>query len=73
MGFKSNETLCWYCKRSGFGDYSTCPWERKSETVSGWQVIPTRLLQYRTATGTPVYLKSYHVISCPMYIKGRTR
>ena len=48
-------TICWDCKKAGYGNVSECPWEREFKPVDGWNAIYSDELD------------SYAVISCPLF------
>ena len=67
----SKMTLCCDCKRTGYGDKSTCPWERSFTPVPGWEAVPTKLLRARKDNGKPIYDDSFRVKRCPLFIKDK--
>ena len=73
MGDTHKMTLCCDCVRAGYGDDSTCPWERSFEPVPGWKAKPTRLLQSRKPNGKPIYDDSFLVMECPLYEKHKRK
>lgn len=62
MPFDTKETLCWSCKRTGT---STCSWDESKGNipVKGWTAKEER---HRAYEGK--YIKTFHVIECPMFI-----
>lgn len=59
------ETLCWTCEKSGHGDYSECPWEKKFQPVDGWQAEQRDILY--VGGGQKYLCESYFVKRCPLY------
>ena len=69
----NNGTLCWSCENSvpriEDGVYTRgCNWSVNKKPVEGWEAEP-RTLRHNGA-GLE-FTKSFHVISCPQYIKSR--
>lgn len=56
---KTNETICWYCKRCTGG----CSWMDFHEPVKGWKATPTLVYHMVNTPGVP----SYCVNACPLY------
>lgn len=59
-----NTQLCWDCARSGYGNVSTCPWERASLPVDGW--VANAKMEKKDGIET---LYSYEIVSCPLFVK----
>lgn len=68
---KEPATLCLICGKSGYGDFSGCPWEKSFTPVDGWEAIPTKIKSGYTSkiTGKTVkcYEDSFCVLQCPLY------
>lgn len=60
-----NETLCWSCAKSGYGNASECPWEREFKPVDGWKAIKETKRQTYGIYGKQS--ESYTVIKCPLF------
>lgn len=62
---KVKETLCWTCEKSGFGDFSDCPWEREFKPVDGWTAERSDILF--CSDRRRYWTESYCVRKCPLY------
>ena len=58
------DTLCWTCRKA-CGGYD-CPWAEKLKPVEGWTAKET-VRRYNDNTE----IRSYQVIECPLYKRGR--
>lgn len=62
------ETLCWSCKLStGY-----CSWSSQLKPVNGWIAEKTIVERPTTHSKTNI-IRSYKVISCPLYIKDKKK
>lgn len=61
-GHYKSDTLCWCCARSVPNkEIKACEWVKKKQPVRDWKAIPHR---------NKDDLLSYHVIECPLFVKG---
>ena len=62
-------TICWKCKNAVPGERYGCEWSRCFEPVPGWDAEETWLRGYTQGRYTDWTLQSFHVKSCPKFIK----
>ena len=63
------ETLCWSCQRAVKG----CSWSKSFVPIKGWVAEPNILKPVSNKYCEKKIIKSYCVISCPLYLKDEPR
>lgn len=65
-----SSSLCWDCRRAAGPMSNRCSWAIDFTPVDGWDAEKT--LVYSTSdSGNPIYINSYHVYNCPLFLKDR--
>lgn len=73
FGGKVKTTLCWTCQRAVRLEIEgiRCPWSHDFKPVPGWDAEFNRRRTGTNPGGVAAYMETYHVRSCPLYLKDK--